>query len=367
MQKRIKELDFLRGVAILLVMLRHSNLSFITTRIGWIGVDLFFVLSGFLVSGLLFSEYKEKGKIKPVYFLIRRGLKIYPLFYVVLALHILYYFYKGMALHWGNVIPEIFFFQNYTPGIIGISWSLAIEEHFYLIVCIVLFLFAKKNIINKGNIVRTGCVAVMLCCLLLRIIVWFGYPSFNPYIHFFPTHLRIDSLAFGVLLAWQYHFAFPKLHSFVRAKKFILLLILPFLFFPVFVWPVESVFILTGGFTFLYIGFGIVLSIALIFEHEIRGWLKKIYLAVPYNFISWIGVYSYSIYLIHMKAGPILSNLVNKKMHETLPDLFIVVLSIGFNILAGFILSKIIERPVLKLREKYFPKKLINPPIHNIK
>ncbi|MBK8952142.1 MAG: acyltransferase [Chitinophagaceae bacterium] len=59
MKERLKVLDFLRGIAILLVMFRHAKVSTITTRMGWIGVDLFFVLSGFLVSGLLFSEYKK--------------------------------------------------------------------------------------------------------------------------------------------------------------------------------------------------------------------------------------------------------------------------------------------------------------------
>src|SRR6185503_20062984 len=79
---RLRELDFLRGVAILLVLLRHVDLSSFTTNAGWIGVDLFFVLSGFLVSGLLFKEYIKFGNIRVGLFLIRRGFKIYPIYYI---------------------------------------------------------------------------------------------------------------------------------------------------------------------------------------------------------------------------------------------------------------------------------------------
>jgi len=76
---RIKGLDFLRGIAILLVLFRHNPLgNNIFYHFGWLGVDLFFVLSGFLVSGLLFTEYKKRGEVRIKRFLIRRGFKIYP-------------------------------------------------------------------------------------------------------------------------------------------------------------------------------------------------------------------------------------------------------------------------------------------------
>jgi len=74
---RLRELDFLRGVAILLVLFRHQLLFSFLKTMGWIGVDLFFVLSGFLISGLLFKEFQKFGAINPKLFLIRRGFKIY--------------------------------------------------------------------------------------------------------------------------------------------------------------------------------------------------------------------------------------------------------------------------------------------------
>src|SRR5690606_15591388 len=71
----------LRGVAIMLVLFRHYPLVPQIQRIGWAGVDLFFVLSGFLVSTLIYKEFLSTGRFSIKLFLIRRGLKIYPLFY----------------------------------------------------------------------------------------------------------------------------------------------------------------------------------------------------------------------------------------------------------------------------------------------
>ena len=85
-QMRNKRLDILRCIAVITVILHHSGESSFFTRVGWIGVDLFFVLSGFLISGLLFSEYKKRHSISLKRFFIRRGLKIYPAFYAFLLL-----------------------------------------------------------------------------------------------------------------------------------------------------------------------------------------------------------------------------------------------------------------------------------------
>ena len=104
MTKRSTTVDILRATAVLLVLGRHINLlstgdfsawhsfggwfSETWTRGGWIGVDLFFVLSGFLVSGLLFREHQKFGTISAKDFLIRRGFKIYPAFWVLTLLYI---------------------------------------------------------------------------------------------------------------------------------------------------------------------------------------------------------------------------------------------------------------------------------------
>src|SRR5258708_16649284 len=90
--RRNLQLDVLRGVAILMVLLCHSiflrqpTWDLILWRPGWSGVDLFFVISGFLISGLLFTEYQKTGGIRFKRFSIRRALKLYPAFYFLLLL-----------------------------------------------------------------------------------------------------------------------------------------------------------------------------------------------------------------------------------------------------------------------------------------
>jgi len=357
MKQRAKELDFLRGIAILLVMLRHSNLSALTTQVGWIGVDLFFVLSGFLVSGILFSEYKKNGTIKPLHFLIRRGFKIYPLFFVVLFLHVFYFLWKDIPLYGNMILPEIFFYQNYVPGIMGISWSLAIEEHFYFSLSIALFIVSIKKKMAKVSMIPLACGIIAVICLVLRIIVNIQVKPFDPYIHFFPTHLRIDSLAFGVLISWFYHFTRDWLYITVHKLRYFSLVALPLLFCPVFVWQPESTIITTWGFTFLYLGFGIILALMTVYSEKIKSWLKRLHLLLFFNTIAWVGVYSYSIYLVHLKAGPILSNLFTENIFAQAPHLLVVTLFLFFNILSGYILSLIIEQPFLRFRDKYFPRK----------
>src|SRR5215471_3658603 len=82
---RNQSLDALRCIAVLLVLGLHLPYYRVWGTLGWIGVDLFFVLSGFLISGLLFQEYKKTGSINFKRFLIRRGLKIYPSFYLLIV------------------------------------------------------------------------------------------------------------------------------------------------------------------------------------------------------------------------------------------------------------------------------------------
>ena len=142
--KRSIEIDFLRGIAILLVLVHHGNLSFFLAKIGWVGVDLFFVLSGFLVGGLLFKEVIKTGEVKAGRFLIRRGLKIYPGFYLFIAVTVIA---RLIHVSRGNVSQdftayqlwsELLFVQNYfgscgtIPGHLQLKNIFTLYLHFFL-------------------------------------------------------------------------------------------------------------------------------------------------------------------------------------------------------------------------------------------
>jgi peptidoglycan/LPS O-acetylase OafA/YrhL len=144
---RNRRLDVLRCIAVVLVMLHHGGISHFFSQAGWAGVDLFFVLSGFLISGLLFSEYRKRHAISFKRFFIRRGLKIYPAFYGYLLLTaITSYKVLGSMTPPAQYLHEIFFVQNYWPGVWNHTWSLAVEEHFYIFLPIFLLVLVRLSL-----------------------------------------------------------------------------------------------------------------------------------------------------------------------------------------------------------------------------
>lgn len=141
---RLKQLDVLRAVAVLLVLCSQVHSFDWLQRCGWIGVDLFFVLSGFLVSGLLYSEYKKYGSLSPKRFLVRRGLKIYPALYTFVIGSVILMLLTRMKIPLDLLLAEILFVQNYYGALWGHTWSLCIEEHFYLLLTAGLYLLWRR-------------------------------------------------------------------------------------------------------------------------------------------------------------------------------------------------------------------------------
>src|SRR5579863_5671894 len=133
------------GMAIALL---HASTIFTAywTRVGWAGVDLFFVLSGFLISGLLFKGYQELKRIDISRFYIRRGLKIWPAFYALIVAGLLVDLVRpGHHFSIQRLLVEIVFVQDYFQGIWGITWSLGVEEHFYLFLPLILLLMIRRD------------------------------------------------------------------------------------------------------------------------------------------------------------------------------------------------------------------------------
>ena len=126
--KRVFELDVLRGVAILLVMGVHVPAYPIWSTVGGWGVDLFFVLSGFLISNLLFTEYRTNGSIRLGRFFARRALKLYPSFYLLIAVTLAYCFFWKVPVIGQELLGEMILTQNYIGSIWGHTWSLAEPE-----------------------------------------------------------------------------------------------------------------------------------------------------------------------------------------------------------------------------------------------
>ncbi len=352
---RIKSIDFLRGIAIILVLFRHFDILKILNQIGWIGVDLFFVISGFLVSGLLFKEYQNTNTINGKKFFIRRAFKIYPLFWLITIYVILIHHYTGFGTPLHQILAEFFFYQNYTEGILAVSWSLAVEEHFYILLIISLH-FAikyKKMLHIKGfNIVV---ISILLFCLVLRLIINSTCNEFNFFKQYTPTHIRIDSLCFGVLIAYNYYFNKDWLILFVNKNlKPLLTFVIITLSLP-FIIKLETSFMATIGFTIIYLAFGTLLCLVLLNEKIKNIFENKIneYVAI---FICTIGTYSYAIYLTHTNiVSTYIDRFTRRMLHMHTQNITYFVCYFTFAIIVGALLTNYVEKPFLKIRDKYFP------------
>jgi peptidoglycan/LPS O-acetylase OafA/YrhL len=366
---RMIELDILRGIAILLVLGRHvldipETLSpvvrhafLIWREVGWIGVDLFFVLSGFLVSGLLFNEYRETGRLRVGLFLIRRGFKIYPSFYVLLLVCIftthLYSF--PVAFSRTAFLGEGLFLQNYIGAFWNHTWSLAVEEHFYLILSIIMIVLVnlRSNTKEPFNFIPKLVLTLAILILFLRVLISQFQPIGAWGFTLGYTHLRVDSLFFGLLIS--YYYVFKRGILFARTRRWLwlclasiyLTFLLPILF------PLDhSRFMYSFGFSLLYLGFGCLLLLCL--HPACKCNIKVIR---KFSWLAYLGRNSYSIYLWHMFSYNLAARIWSPA--DSSPKLFFLrtmVYLIG-SLLMGILATRAIEFPILRLRDRYFPSK----------
>lgn len=341
---RKKGFDLLRGIAILLVIFRHAGDENIFSEIGWAGVDLFFVLSGFLVSGILFKEFRDTGKINFKRFFIRRSFKIFPPFYFFIFVSVAVSFLFSVNLYRPDqVFNEIFYLQSYREGMWYHTWSLAVEEHFYILLAVLMYIGLKTGAINKIKFTLLCITGILLLSIFLR--------CYSSWIHrndefysFTATHLRMDGILIGVLLSFLN--IFTDLNKFVVKNKILYVLLAIILILPLFIFTGGSYDMNTAGITFVNIGFGVLvlLSVQEINQKIIifPGLLKYLTTA-----LCFIGIHSYSIYLWHLFSEKILH-------YFNVDEKYYFPLFVGISLLTGVILSFLIEKPFLKLRERLF-------------
>jgi len=385
---RLIQLDVLRSVAVFLVMFRHialgkdnaglnglvdwmnaqptdlAHFPIVAVRslyqCGWAGVDLFFVLSGYLVSGLLFREYVKYKDMRVGRFLFRRGLKIYPAFYVFLGVGAVATMVVGAHKQLAAWICEATFFQNYGPNIWGHTWSLAVEEHFYIMLAILLWAMAKRGGDNPFRSLPWIFLGVTVAVTSARVATAMIHPELEHKVHYFPTHLRVDALFFGVLLSYLQHFEPQRLAFFkTHGKKVALvsaLLVAPTLFFNQLTMPMYLVFL-----PLLYLGCGGLLMTAVSSDRfDAKPWR---YVTRP---MAFVGVHSYSIYLWHAAVLvivlPIVAKVLRRFAHiEQLGWSAEAVIYVIGCIVIGIGMAKLVEVPVLKLRDRKLPARTVEP------
>lgn len=353
---RISSLDFLRGIAIILVLFRHHNYFEYLKKIGWIGVDLFFIISGFLVAGLFIEEYKNHKEVKPLQFLARRGFKIYPLYYILFLFTLLSQTIGGTSYKIKTILGDIFFLQNYLGTLNVHTWTLAIEEHFYFLLAalvVALIKFGKKET-NPFKLIPLIFVFIFIICFAFRIYNALNFPySYNT--HLFPSHLRFDSLFFGVLISYYFHFKRRILENIVNGNIIILMVLSSLFIAPCLVYDLETPLISSLGITTLYIGLG---GIFIIFILRINNNNVPKIIHPAYNFIASIGKYSYAIYLWHLTIHFYLEKILSLFLKENLEVIHLLIY-ITTSIFFGIFISRIIEGPFLKIRDRLLPSRTV--------
>jgi len=305
--KRIRELDGLRGLAILLVLIWHylacqlqpakgTALAYLSSalHLTWSGVDLFFVLSGFLIAGILF-ENKAAGNFFSVFYR-RRICRIFPLYYTVLAGYFAARAALGEHAHFGwlfgNPLPLwrfATFTQNilvakagFTGGWLGVTWSLAVEEQFYLFLPLLIWVLPPRTI-------PVVLVALIAAAVALR--------AFLPgFVSFVGMPWRADSLLMGALLA--YAVRRRDFADAVASKRWLLRATLGVLLIgnALLCTSAMANWSETGGafvHFWLALFYSALLLLALV---DTGGWLGRV---LRNRALVWLGSVSYGVYMFH--------------------------------------------------------------------
>ncbi len=306
---RLPALDGVRGLAILLVMLHHfsfysgirplsllDKLIYRTSYAGWVGVDLFFVLSGFLITGILWdARHNEHHYFRNFY--MRRVLRIFPLYYGILAIALfllrtlapaspgIQEFLDDQIWYWVYALnlklavsgwPEFYAFGHF--------WSLAVEEQFYLFWPLIVFHLRRSTLIAL-------CIAMIVVSPGLRLLfILLPLPDLGAYVL---TPARMDALAVGALLALlvrtpQGLHRVRRLAPYVAGSTAILITVL-------FTWQrgleTESPVVQTLGYSLLALLFGALVALALLHPLPRRLFARRS--------LVFLGRYSYGLYIFH--------------------------------------------------------------------
>jgi peptidoglycan/LPS O-acetylase OafA/YrhL len=337
-------LDILRGLAVILVLFRHGDFSDdnVLKHFGWLGVDMFFVLSGYLISNLLFSEYRKRQDIRVKRFLFRRAFKIFPPFYFFMVITLLAYAQQeSLDYKWYQYFSEAFYLQSYLPNIWFHTWSLAVEEHFYFSFAFIVVILIRKSVLENKQLIISSLVFLLVLSFTIRFMT--SFPNrHEEFFGFTQTHLRSDGILVGILISYLLNFTNTK--SLFSRFRWLLLFASVILIVPGFYFEGGSFFMNTAGLSMVNIGFGLLV----LFSLSVNGFLEthSLFNKVLLQPIAFIGEKSYSIYLWHFNALK-LSALAFSFNSITMHFLYLF-LSIG----SGIVMWYLIEKPFVYIRDK---------------
>lgn len=364
-ENRVYGLDILRAVAILSVIYSHSFFLIIDhvnekvyNLISYDGVTLFFVLSGFLIGGILLRTIERTGfKLKDLFhFWIRRWFRTLPNYFFMLLLLIILSMMKEAALP-ENLYAYFFFLQNFAtphPAFFPEAWSLTVEEWFYLLVPFGLFLSFSIHSFNKKYTVLIWSVFLIILVTSYRIYqaVSMGYADFESW-DLYQRKLvitRLDSIMYGFLAAWLNQYYRIK---WLSRKRTFLVFGLVLLMVPVLL---ESVFgknmLYDAYFSLTLTSVGTFLLLPALSELRTgKGYM--------FRFLTFVSIISYSMYLVNFSLVQltIIPSMTGLLVSISKNHLIISLMRYGLYWILTFGLSYLLyryyEKPVMQLRERF--------------
>lgn len=345
--KRSQALDSVRGIAILLVLIWHylprkgaiPDWLLTSTSMFWSGVDLFFVLSGFLIAGILLQNANSRNYFSTFY--IRRAARIIPLYLLI-------FFILIVVINWAPEFIEkssrthlplwsyLTFTQNFVYAAkerfndpwMDVTWSLAIEEQFYI------FLSLLVRFLNRKKL---AVLAVGL--IILAPILRYHAPNYMV-AYLYPFH-RADSLMLGVFLAlvWQWDEGKELLHKHVnllRGSCVLLFLVIAYLSYRE--TSIGSIF---GHFWLAVFYFNFLVLVLIRTSEE-----RKFH---PFNnkFLEWLGLRSYGIYLFHKPVQLLVPLLIAQFLTDDLARWLVILIYTVILLVVCELSYRFLEKPIM--------------------
>jgi len=366
---RMPGLDLLRAIAIVWVMLFHSYIVggigerfALLESYGWIGVDLFFVLSGYLIGSQLLKPLSRGEPLAFGNFYLRRSLRVLPAYLVVLALY-----FSMPGFREADGIQPLWQFLTYTVNLLidyqhnkafSHVWSLCVEEHFYLLFPLLAWWLMRRPSLAKFVGV---CVATVLAGMAIRGYVWLHELAPTPnslefgvgFVEgiYYPTYTRLDGLLAGVVLAAIQAFR-PAWWRQMQERANRLLLPAGLLITALAMWLFrDRAGLLPSviGYPLLSLGFALLVAVAA----GTQGWLSR--LRIPG--VKWLALTSYSLYLIHKAVFHLVESTLPPQLLEQGVLTFAIYAVAA--LLGGALLYYGAERPFLRLREQLRHRKAV--------
>ena len=338
---RYGSMDFLRSIAILMVVLAHSVLAYgapayiAPLQLGGIGVDLFFVLSGWLLGGQLFKEAAQTKKVDIKRFWIRRWMRTLPAYYAILILSVLqqYISVDNVTFPWEYFV----FIQNYNDNLsfFSISWSLCVEEQFYLFIAPFIAVLCLKD----KKVTTVGLITLLLVPYFSREFSWYsgGYSA---------THMQMDCCIFGVLLA-QIHIQYQSFWKILTSKIVIVSIVTLGVFILFFVARYFPGIGLNDPDNLLL---AFIFGSWVILANSNDVWKNKLY----FPGANYIATRSYGIYLLHPEALSLL-----KRLNLDINFILYFLLALFSSVFFSEVLYRVIEKPFMDARERFLISKSV--------